>query len=262
MRADNQGEGGILALTALIPAVTALLEGTQGVAVGRPILIALGIFGAALLYGEEDDHAGDQSSALSRACQSPPVFTQWVVPISVAILIGLFVIQQHGTDRVGKLFGPVMTIWFVTIAFVGVAWIIRARRCSRPSTRVTASRSSTRRHGFPCSAPVPRRHEAAKAPPTHGALRQASDSYRLVQHGAAGVVAELLRPGALLIVNAQATQPFFMMVPSWALLPYVALSTSAAVIASQALISGAFSVTGRRFNQLHAAPRCRAHVGA
>ena len=68
--------------------------------------------------------------------------------------------------------------------------------------------------------------------------------------------------GALLIVNAQATQPFFMMVPSWALLPYVALSTSAAVIASQALISGAFSVAAGDSTRLHAAPRCRAHVGA
>jgi KUP system potassium uptake protein len=127
MRADNQGEGGILTLTALIPGRNGTREGTRGVAVGRPVLIALGIFGAALLYGEGMiTPAISILGAVEGLSVATPVFTRWVVPISVAILIGLFVIQQSGTDRVGRLFGPVMTVWFVTIALVGVMWIVRA----------------------------------------------------------------------------------------------------------------------------------------
>ena len=127
MRADNQGEGGILTLTALLPGRDGAREGSRGVALGRPILIGLGIFGAALLYGEGMiTPAISILGAVEGLSVATPLFTNWVVPISVAILIGLFVIQQHGTHRVGRLFGPVMVVWFVTIALLGVVWIIRA----------------------------------------------------------------------------------------------------------------------------------------
>jgi KUP system potassium uptake protein len=258
MRADNQGEGGILTLTALIPGRDGAREGTRGVAVGRPILIGLGIWGAALLYGEGMiTPAISILGAVEGLSVATPVFTQWVVPISVVILIGLFVIQQHGTDRVGKLFGPVMTVWFVTIALVGVSWIIRAPQvlgAIDPRHGIMFFRDHGW-HGFTVLGTVflvVTGGEALYADMGHFGKRP----IRIAWFGMVlpGLLLNYFGQGALLIVNEQATQPFFMMVPSWALLPYVALSTSAAVIASQALISGAFSVT-RQAIQLGYMPR-------
>jgi len=258
MRADNQGEGGILTLTALIPGRDGAREGTRGVAVGRPILIGLGIWGAALLYGEGMiTPAISILGAVEGLSVATPVFTQWVVPISVVILIGLFVIQQHGTDRVGKLFGPVMTVWFVTIALVGVSWIIRAPQvlgAIDPRHGIMFFREHGW-HGFTVLGTVflvVTGGEALYADMGHFGKRP----IRIAWFGMVlpGLLLNYFGQGALLIVNEQATQPFFMMVPSWALLPYVALSTSAAVIASQALISGAFSVT-RQAIQLGYMPR-------
>ena len=116
MRADNQGEGGVLALTALIPSRTGGAGGPARLAVGRPVLIALGIFGTALLYGDgmitpaisvlgavEGLEVVDAAVSARTSCRSPS-----------SILVGLFVIQKYGTHRVGGLFGPVMVIWFVT----------------------------------------------------------------------------------------------------------------------------------------------------
>jgi KUP system potassium uptake protein len=258
MRADNQGEGGILTLTALIPGRNGAREGTRGVALGRPILIGLGIWGAALLYGEGMiTPAISILGAVEGLSVATPVFTRWVVPISVAILIGLFVIQQHGTDRVGKLFGPVMTVWFVTIALVGVTWIIRAPQvlgAIDPRHGIVFFHEHGW-HGFTVLGTVflvVTGGEALYADMGHFGKRP----IRIAWFGMVlpALLLNYFGQGALLIVNEQATQPFFMMVPSWALLPYVALSTSAAVIASQALISGAFSVT-RQAIQLGYMPR-------
>jgi len=258
MRADNQGEGGILTLTALIPGRDGAREGTRGVALGRPILVMLGIFGAALLYGEGMiTPAISILGAVEGLSVATPVFTQWVVPISVAILIGLFVIQQHGTDRVGKLFGPVMTVWFITIALVGVTWIIRAPEvlgAINPRHGVMFFREHGW-HGFTVLGTVflvVTGGEALYADMGHFGKRPIRIAWFWMVLPA--LLLNYFGQGALLIVNEQATQPFFMMVPSWALLPYVALSASAAVIASQALISGAFSVT-RQAIQLGYMPR-------
>ena len=258
MRADNQGEGGILTLTALIPGRNGAREGTRGVAVGRPILIALGIFGAALLYGEGMiTPAISILGAVEGLSVATPVFTRWVVPISVAILVGLFVIQQHGTDRVGKLFGPVMMVWFVTIALVGVSWIIRAPQVLEaidPRHGITFFREHGW-HGFTVLGTVflvVTGGEALYADMGHFGKHPIRIAWFVMVLPA--LLLNYFGQGALLLVNEQATQPFFMMVPSWALLPYVALSTSAAVIASQALISGAFSVT-RQAIQLGYMPR-------
>jgi KUP system potassium uptake protein len=258
MRADNQGEGGILALTALLPGRKGAREGTRGVALGRPILIGLGIFGAALLYGEGMiTPAISILGAVEGLSVATPLFTNWVVPISVAILIGLFVIQQHGTHRVGRLFGPVMVVWFVTIALVGVVWILREPHVLEafdPRHGVTFFRENGW-HGFTVLGTVflvVTGGEALYADMGHfgkGPIRIAWFALVLP-----ALLLNYFGQGALLLVNANATQPFFLMVPSWALLPYVALSTSAAVIASQALISGAFSVT-RQAIQLGYMPR-------
>src|SRR6187549_4003856 len=120
MRADNQGEGGILALTALLPPQP---DSPRHV---TPVLIALGIFGAALLYGDGMiTPAISVLGAVEGLVVQAPVFEAFVVPIAVVILIALFVVQQFGTHRVGRLFGPVMVLWFVTIAVLGVIWIAR-----------------------------------------------------------------------------------------------------------------------------------------
>src|SRR5688572_22829444 len=115
MRADNQGEGGILALMSLVP---------------RPagsVLILLGIFGAALLYGDGMiTPAVSILGAVEGLKAASPVFEPWIVPISVAILVLLFTIQQYGTHRVGGLFGPVMIVWFVVLAVLGLRWIVQA----------------------------------------------------------------------------------------------------------------------------------------
>src|SRR5262245_37878288 len=117
MRADNQGEGGVLALTSLVPGRAGATSGVPRLATGRPILIALGIFGTALLYGDGMiTPAISVLGAIEGLEVATPLFQPYVVPITVAILVGLFLIQRYGTHRVGGLFGPIMIIWFITLA--------------------------------------------------------------------------------------------------------------------------------------------------
>ncbi len=118
MRADNHGEGGILALTALVPAGVARST--------KPVLIGLGIFGAALLYGDGMiTPAITVLGAVEGLNVVTPLFEPYIVPVAVVILIGMFVIQKYGTHRVGNLFGPVMVVWFIVLAVLGVVWIAR-----------------------------------------------------------------------------------------------------------------------------------------
>ena len=119
MRADNQGEGGILALTSLVP--------TQAFRTGAAsVLILLGVFGASMLYGEGIiTPAISVLSAVEGLQVETPLFEPYVVPIAVVILVVLFLFQQFGTHRVGGLFGPIMLVWFVTIGTLGIVWIAR-----------------------------------------------------------------------------------------------------------------------------------------
>src|ERR1041384_1182506 len=127
MRADNQGEGGILALTALIPSRKGDSAVPSRLAMGRPLLVALGIFGTALLYGDGMiTPAISVLSAVEGLEVATPLFSPYVVPLTVVVLIVLFAIQKFGTHRVGGLFGPIVIVWFVTIAALGVAWIVSA----------------------------------------------------------------------------------------------------------------------------------------
>ncbi|HEU4689419.1 MAG TPA: KUP/HAK/KT family potassium transporter, partial [Vicinamibacterales bacterium] len=122
MRADNQGEGGILSLTALLPTRNGNRSGH-----GISILVGLGIIGASLLLGEGMiTPAVSILGAIEGLQVATPVFSPWVVPITVVILVVLFVIQRHGTHRVGGLFGPGMVVWFVTLAAMGFRWIAQA----------------------------------------------------------------------------------------------------------------------------------------
>src|SRR3954463_9363459 len=119
MRADNQGEGGILALAALLP------QRREG-GPRWPVLVLMGIFGASLLYGDGMiTPAITVLGAVEGLNVATPLFERFVVPITVGILIGVFAIQRHGTDRVGKLFGPIMVLWFAAISGLGISWLVR-----------------------------------------------------------------------------------------------------------------------------------------
>jgi len=255
MRADNQGEGGILALTALLPKRSA----SSGPDVVKPVLVLLGIFGAALLYGDGMiTPAISILSATEGLHVATPLAEPYVVPISVAILVVLFVIQQYGTHRVGGLFGPVMVTWFVTIAVLGVSQIVNATEVlqaidPRHGVRFFINNGW---HGFAVLGAVflaVTGGEALYADMGHFGRRP----IRLAWFGLVlpALMLNYFGQGALLLQNPRAaSQPFYLMAPSWALLPLVVLATMAAIIASQALISGAFSLT-RQAIQLGYAPR-------
>ena len=258
MRADNQGEGGILALTALVPG----RKGERGVsarlAVGRPVLIALGIFGTALLYGDGMiTPAISVLGAVEGLEVITPLFRPYVVPLTVGILVGLFIIQKYGTHRVGRLFGPIVIVWFLTIAALGIAWIIRAPQvlgAFDPRHAVTFFGVN----GFTGFAVlgavflVVTGGEALYADMGHFGKHPIRLAWFALVLPA--LVLNYLGQGALLLLNANVTHPFFELAPSWALLPLVGIATAAAIIASQALISGSFSIT-RQAIQLGLAPR-------
>jgi KUP system potassium uptake protein len=258
MRADNQGEGGILALTALLPDRTGASSAGRMVT-DRPILIALGIFGAALLYGDGMiTPAITVLSAIEGLKVATPLFTPYVLPLSVAIIVGIFVIQQFGTHRVGGLFGPVMIVWFIAIAVLGVSWIVRAPAVLGALDPRHAVRYFTDNgwHGFPVLGAVVLAvtgGEALYADMGHFGKRP----IRLAWYGLVlpSLMLNYFGQGSMILLDpATAAQPFFLMTPGWALYPIVVIATLAAIIASQALISGAFSLT-RQAVLLGYAPR-------
>ena len=258
MRADNQGEGGILALTALLPDRTGASSAGRLVT-DRPILIALGIFGAALLYGDGMiTPAITVLSAIEGLKVATPLFTPYVLPLSVAIIVGIFVIQQFGTHRVGGLFGPVMIVWFIAIAILGVSWIVREPAVLGALDPRHAVRYFTDNgwHGFPVLGAVVLAvtgGEALYADMGHFGKRP----IRLAWYGLVlpALMLNYFGQGAMILLDpATASQPFFLMTPGWALYPIVVVATLAAIIASQALISGAFSLT-RQAVLLGYAPR-------
>jgi KUP system potassium uptake protein len=258
MRADNQGEGGILALTALVPGRRGKPGAPARLAAGRPVLIALGIFGTALLYGDGMiTPAISVLSAVEGLEVATPLFRPYVVPLTVMILVGLFVIQKYGTHRVGGLFGPIVIVWFTTIAMLGISWIVReplVLSAFDPHHAVTFF-GSNGLTGFAVLGAVflvVTGGEALYADMGHFG----KEPIRLAWFALVlpALLLNYLGQGALLLVNEKATHPFFQLAPTWALLPLVAIATVAAIIASQALISGAFSIT-RQAMQLGLAPR-------
>jgi KUP system potassium uptake protein len=258
MRADNQGEGGVLALTALIPGRLGAAAAGSRLAVARPVLIALGIFGTALLYGDGMiTPAISVLGAVEGLEVVTPVFSGYVVPITVVILIALFAIQKYGTHRVGGLFGPIMILWFVTISALGVGWIGRepaVLAAFDPRHAFTFFRAN----GFAGFAVlgavflVVTGGEALYADMGHFGRQPIRVAWFALVLPA--LVLNYLGQGALLLLDAEVEHPFFELAPSWALFPLIVLATAAAVIASQALISGAFSIT-RQAIQLGLAPR-------
>jgi KUP system potassium uptake protein len=250
MRADNQGEGGILALTALLP---------QREAGKWTALILLGIFGAALLYGDGMiTPAITVLGAVEGLKVATPLFEPYVVPVAVAILVAVFAIQRHGTDRVGRMFGPIMVVWFVVIGALGATWLVQhpvVLTAIDPRHAVAFFREHEW-HGFAVLGAVflvVTGGEALYADMGHFGKRPIRIAWFALVLPA--LLLNYFGQSALLLENpAAAEQPFFLLAPGWALVPLVLLATAAAIIASQALISGAFSLTQQAI-QLGYSPR-------
>ena len=253
LRADNQGEGGILAMLALIPARVRQR--------GRGVLVAMGLFGAALLYGDGIiTPAISVLSAIEGVQVVTPMLSHLVVPITLGILVGLFLFQKRGTGGVGAVFGPVMLVWFSTLVVLGVSWIIRAPRVLLAVNPVHAW--SFFAHNGPRSVLVlgavflvATGGEALYADMGHfGELPIQIDWFGLV---GLSLVTNYFGQGALLLLHPKAAEnPFYLMAPSAVRIPLVVLAAAATVIASQAIISGAFSLT-RQAIQLGYLPRLR-----
>jgi KUP system potassium uptake protein len=253
MRADNQGEGGILALTSL------LRDWNTATGFRRRALVLLGIFGAALLYSDGMITPPiTVLGAVEGLKVATPLFEQFLVPIAVLLLVVLFSIQQYGTRRVGGLFGPIMVIWFITLATLGISWIVGTPAVlgALDPRHAVWFFGENGAHGFAVLGTVflvVTGAEALYADMGHFGKRPIRLAWFMLVLPA--LVLNYFGQGALLLQNAKAAeQPFFLLAPSWALLPLVVLATMAAIIASQALISGAFSLT-RQAIQLGYSPR-------
>ncbi len=252
MRADNRGEGGILALMSLVGA-----RGDHGRR--RFALISLGLFGAALLYGDGIiTPAISVLSAIEGLEVAAPGLSPFVVPITAIVLVGLFFVQRFGTGRVGAMFGPVMIVWFAVIAILGLIHIVREPQVLAAINPWHAYRFFGRNHvhGFFALGAVflaVTGGEALYADMGHFGVRPIRMAWFLVVFPA--LLLNYLGQGALLLHNPAGTEhPFFLLAPRWGQYPLVALATIATVIASQAVISGAFSLT-RQAVQLGYAPR-------
>jgi len=241
LNADNKGEGGVLALTALV-------INTERASPRRKIYGTLGILGASLFFADGAiTPAISVLSAVEGLKIAAPTADIPVLPIVVVVLIGLFLIQRQGTGSVGRIFGPVMLGWFAILMVMGMSWVVR-------DPRVLMSLDPTRGMRLFMEHKV-------------GALAVLAGVFLTVTGGEAlyadmghfgktpirlgwvcvvmpALVINYFGQGALLIENpAAVSNPFFLMAPAWSLWPLVILSTAATVIASQAVISGVFSVT-------------------
>jgi KUP system potassium uptake protein len=253
LRADNRGEGGILALTALAC--------PQKRNDSRFLLLGLGIFGAALLYGDGViTPAISVLSAVEGLNLATPLFEKFVIPITIVILIGLFAFQRRGTASIGALFGPVMMVWFFVIGALGIGGIMR-------NTHVLLALNPIYAWDFFF-------HHKMEAYYAMGEL------FLVVTGGEAlyadmghfgkspirrawfwivlpGLILNYFGQGSILLDNPKLSEnPFYHLAPDWALYPLIGLATAATVIASQALISGVFSLS-RQAIQLGLSPRLK-----
>ncbi len=252
MRADNKGEGGILALMALAQRVS-------GKGKTRKLVVVLGVIGACLFFGDGIiTPAISVLSAVEGLKVVNPHLESYVVPISLAVIAGLFVIQSYGTSKIGRIFGPIMAVWFATLGALGLIEILR-------EPAILAALSPTYAVGFAVRYPI----EAFIA----------MGSVVLVVTGAEALYADMghfgarpirlawstfvlpcltlnyLGQGALILSDQSAlSNPFFNLAPDWFQLPLVFLATAATVIASQSMISGAYSIA-RHCVQLGFSPR-------
>ena len=241
VRADNRGEGGMLALMAL---VVPHLQRRKMV----PMVTVLALFGASLLYGDGMiTPAISVLSAMEGLQTKNPSLHPFIIPLTIAVLVALFIMQSKGTHKVGRIFAPVMVLWFLTLALLGIVQIAhdpRVLQALSPLHAVSFFARNEARAFFVLGSVflAITGAEALYADMGHfgrGPIRLAWFSLVLPC-----LVLNYFGQGALLLHNAAAIRnPFFEMAPSWAQYPLIALSTGATVIASQAVISGAFSLT-------------------
>jgi KUP system potassium uptake protein len=254
MRADNRGEGGILALLALVRPSGPLTR------TGR-LLITTGLFGSALLYGDGIiTPAISVLSAVEGLSVATPALTHWVVPIAFIIILALFAFQRRGTAGVGAVFGPVTGIWFICIAVFGIMGILRepgVLRALDPRYAVDffAREGLTGITILAAIILVVTGGEALYADMGHFGRKPIRLAWFTLVLPA--LMLNYFGQGALILNDpGVARNPFYALVPGWALYPMVGVATAAAVVASQALISGAFSLT-RQAIQLGYSPRMK-----
>ncbi len=257
MRADNNGEGGIMSLLALNLRSTRIADNK------KIFLIAIGFIGASLFFGDGIiTPAISVLSAIEGLSVATPMFNKWIMPLAIGILTALFLIQRHGTGTMGKFFGPITLTWFISIGLIGIHSISQ-------TPYVLTMLSPHWAINFIV-------HQPLVAFLTMGAviLTVTGGEALYADMGHFGrppirlawftivlpcLVLNYAGQGALLLRNPNAIEnPFFLLVPEWALYPVIALATMAAVIASQAVISGVFSMANQAI-QLRYLPRLTVH---
>lgn len=258
LRADNHGEGGLVAMLALASQAVADKPNV------RRVLLMIGIFGTCLFYGDGVITPAISVLGVVEGLEViSPAFSHYVVPLTLVILFVLFAVQKHGTEGVGKFFGPITLVWFATLAVLGVTHIAT-------NPEILWAISPHYAFGFIWANPgtafiilgavvlCVTGAEALYADLGHFGKKPIRVAWFSIVMPS--LVLNYFGQGALLLKNPAAVKnPFYMMAPDWALIPLLVLATMAAVIASQALITGAFSVTKQviqlgylpRFNILH-----------
>ncbi len=255
LRADNEGEGGILALLSLV-------EGHRETndRIKLSIVVLLGVIGAALLYGDGVITPAISVLSAIEGLKFSPSAANFVVPATLVILVGLFALQYRGTGSVGRLFGPVMVVWFVAIGVLGIVNIWAAPAIIAAFNPMAAVR-------FAIASPVTlfivlggvflalTGGEALYADMGHvGRLAIRRAWFGLVFPA---LILNYFGQGAHVLADPKAIEnPFYSLAPQWAVIPLVVLATLATIIASQALISGVFSMT-RQAIQMGLSPRCK-----
>ncbi|MGH8887332.1 MAG: potassium transporter Kup [Egibacteraceae bacterium] len=255
MRADNDGEGGILALTSLLAPPRSGRRNTQW------LFVIVGLFGTALLYGDGMiTPAISVLAAVEGTSVALPALHEWVIPLAAAVLVCLFAIQSRGTAAVGSLFGPVMLVWFGVLAALGVVHLVQEPSVLRAMSPVYAVRFFAG-NGLPAFLSlgavflVVTGGEALYADLGHFGRRPIMLGWFTLVLPA--LLLHYFGQGALLLRTPDAiANPFYRMAPTWGVIPLVLLATAATVIASQALISGLYSLTMQAV-QLDYAPRVR-----
>ena len=270
LKLDNDGEGGVLALTALAHRLVKHRNHNEKLAA---FVITAGVFAAALFYGDAIiTPAISVLSAVEGISVATPQFEKFVIPITIGLLVGLFLIQRHGTGRVGKLFGPVTLLWFVTLGLMGINSIMQTPMVLKALNPMYALMFAVDHPGgmFVLLSAVflaLTGGEALYADMGHFG----KNAVRIAWYGLVcpGLVLNYFGQGALVLRDAAAVKnPFYLMASEAFLIPLVVLATAATVIASQATISGAFSLTQQasrlgylpRVNVRHTSDRERGQI--
>jgi KUP system potassium uptake protein len=253
LRADNRGEGGILALMALAH------QGLRATSKMGWLVLALGVFGAGLFYGDSViTPAISVLSAVEGLEVLAPKLVRWVEPVTIVVLIVLFVVQRHGTARMGSIFGPLMVIWFLTLAFFGIKGIVadpQVLQALNPWHAVKFFQEQGRIAFIALGAVVLALTGAEALYADMGHFGKRPIRWAWFGFVLPALLLNYFGQGALMLSHpSAASNPFYLLMPGWALLPMIVLATVATVIASQAVISGAFSLT-RSAIQLGLFPR-------